>query len=363
MPPNPAPGINPVALTYTPPLQRRSTSPAPSPSGSTAASIPHPEPISSKVYHIAGLLVTVYGLEELTPSCTDVAVLWLLHPRLQTQECMAPFAAHIIAFDQRNHGSREVSAIANEAWRGGNENHAQDMFGCFQGTAADTSQLIDYLPGYVFPRGDGDHSDPRRITGPHIALGISLGGHAAWQCVLHDPRVSAAIVTIGCPDYERLMTDRARLSKRKSWLDGNGAHFIGSADFPASLADGVRRWDPAGLVFGALRDGSGGRAKGHEHETDPPLTEREIAALQPVLARHFANKRILCLSGGADRLVPYKHAEPFMTWLKAATAPGTGFFEHGGLYLQDVVLPGVGHDVPPKMDRGTGSACPPTGMC
>ncbi|RMD40984.1 hypothetical protein DV735_g4151, partial [Chaetothyriales sp. CBS 134920] len=308
MPPNPAPGINPVALTYTPPPHPRSTSPAPAPSGSTAASIPHPEPISSKVYHIAGLLVTVYGLEELAPSCTDVAVLWLLHPRLQTQECMAPFAAHIIAsFDQRNHGSREVSAIANEAWRGGNENHAQDMFGCFQGTAADTSQLIDYLPGYIFPAG-GPHSD-QRITGPHIALGVSLGGHSAWQCVLHDPRISAAIVTIGCPDYERLMTDRARLSKRKSWLDGNGARFVGSADFPASLA------------------------------------------ANPVMARHFANKRILCLSGGADRLVPYKLAEPFMTWLKAVSAKGSGggFFQHGGLFLHDVVLPGVGHDVPPQM--------------
>ncbi|RMZ91930.1 hypothetical protein DV736_g824, partial [Chaetothyriales sp. CBS 134916] len=338
-------------------------------------SIPHPEPVSSRVYHIAGLLVTVYGLEELPPSCTDVAVLWLLHPRLQEQACMAPFAAHIIAswnthiqsqspsaspanskrhddnnkrgliaasFDQRNHGSREVSPLANEAWRGGNETHAQDMFSCFQGTSADTSQLIDYLPGYVFPDSVGER--PRRHVGPHIVLGVSLGGHSAWQCVLHDPRVTAAIVTIGCPDYERLMTDRARLSKRKAWLEGNGAHFISSADFPPSLADSVRRWDPAGIVFGTLRDA--GRLKGQEHLL--PHTQRETAALQPVMARCFGNKRILCLSGGADRLVPYKQAEPFMQWLKAASGKG-GFFENGGLYLHDVVLPGVGHDVPPKM--------------
>ncbi|RMZ79626.1 hypothetical protein DV737_g3327, partial [Chaetothyriales sp. CBS 132003] len=314
-------------------------------------------PISSKVYHIAGVVVTVYGLEELPPSCTDVAVLWLLHPRLQTQECMAPFAAHIIAswnthihkrgliavgFDQRNHGSREVSPVANEAWRGGNETHAQDMFSCFQGTAADTSQLIDYLPGYLFPDSAGDRGG-RRI-GPHMVLGVSLGGHAAWQCVLHDPRITAAIVTIGCPDYERLMSDRARLSKRKTWLDGKGAHFIGSADFPTSLADSVRRWDPAGIVFGTLRDA--GRPKGQEHVL--PHTQRETAALQAVMARCFGNKRILCLSGGADRLVPTKQAEPFMQWLKAASAKG-GFFENGGLYLHDVVLPGVGHDVPPSM--------------
>ena len=33
-----------------------------------------------------------------------------------------------VAFDQRNHGSREVNLLANQDWRSGNENHAQDMF-------------------------------------------------------------------------------------------------------------------------------------------------------------------------------------------------------------------------------------------
>lgn len=33
-----------------------------------------------------------------------------------------------VAFDQRNHGSREVNALANKSWKGGNETHAQDMF-------------------------------------------------------------------------------------------------------------------------------------------------------------------------------------------------------------------------------------------
>ena len=36
-----------------------------------------------------------------------------------------------IAFDQRNHGTREVNVLANEAWRGGNATHAQDMFRYF----------------------------------------------------------------------------------------------------------------------------------------------------------------------------------------------------------------------------------------
>ena len=33
----------------------------------------------------------------------------------------------IATFDQRNHGSRKVSDMANEAWRTGNEHHAPDI--------------------------------------------------------------------------------------------------------------------------------------------------------------------------------------------------------------------------------------------
>jgi hypothetical protein len=37
-----------------------------------------------------------------------------------------------VSFDQRNHGTRQVDALANEAWRQGNDRHAQDMFSCFR---------------------------------------------------------------------------------------------------------------------------------------------------------------------------------------------------------------------------------------
>lgn len=111
-------------------------------------------PISSHVYPIAGILTTVYGLAELPQNVSEFACLWLLHPRLQTQACMAPLAAHTItewnnrikqdraskkpkgliavSFDARNHGSREVDKLANEAWRQGNPRHAIDMFSCYR---------------------------------------------------------------------------------------------------------------------------------------------------------------------------------------------------------------------------------------
>src|ERR1035438_7373892 len=84
-----------------------------------------PAPISSKTFHIAGILTIVHGLEELSPSCKSISVLWLLHPRLSNKDAMASTANKCIndwnqrassdgrigliavAFDQRNHSSRE----------------------------------------------------------------------------------------------------------------------------------------------------------------------------------------------------------------------------------------------------------------
>ena len=113
-----------------------------------------PPPVSKETHVIGGILCTVFGLQELLPESGDVACLWLLNPRLQTQACMEPVAFSAIShwnkrlkeknelrpslgliavsFDQRNHGSRMVDPVANEAWAAGNEKHAQDMFSIFR---------------------------------------------------------------------------------------------------------------------------------------------------------------------------------------------------------------------------------------
>lgn len=118
------------------------------------ASRPPQSPISRQTHAVAGILTTIYGLDELPAhtSTSEVACLWLLHPRLATHERMAGIAQSSIAdwnakvregrapakgliavaFDQRNHGSRLVDALGNEAWRQGNPRHAQDMFAVFR---------------------------------------------------------------------------------------------------------------------------------------------------------------------------------------------------------------------------------------
>ena len=239
-----------------------------------------------------------------------------------------------MSFDARNHGTREVNSLANEAWRGGNAKHALDMFSCYAGTARDVSLLLEYLEGYVFPRGG------RRVE-ENVVFGISLGGHAAWQCVLHEPRVGAAVVCIGCPDYERLMRDRARLSRLGSY-GGDGEGFVGSVDFPKGLVEGVRRWDPAGVFLGV---GEPGRL-GEEHRVETGERERDV--LGSLMARTLGGKRVLNLSGGADKLVPYRCGEAFVTWLKRVVGKG-GWCEDQGIVFEDIVFEGVGHECSPGM--------------
>lgn len=330
--------------------------------------------VSKKTFCIAGIITTVYGLEELDSRGQEVACLWLLHPRLQTQECMAPVATSTIdawkkersnskkgktlglicvSFDQRNHGSREVDALSNEAWRNGNKTHAQDMFASYRlyrritikpstdypkdGTATDTSHLMNYITSYVFPTSE-------RVIVDHMVLGVSLGGHAAWHCIVHEPRITTAVVIIGCPDYVRLMSDRARLSKLVTWVNSNppGSSFLGSTDFPKGLVEAVERYDPARLLLSEVASGDD-----KFYRRDP--TASECKRLLPLMKRTLQGKRILNMAGAADKLVPYQCGEPFLRWLKNATASNNGCFSADGVVFEDVVFEGVGHDMSPEM--------------
>lgn len=114
----------------------------------------------------------------------------------------------VVAFDSRNHGSRTADPAANGTWRSGNERHAQDMFSTVTGSVVDTMHLIDVLEGYLWLESHGDGDDDgeerrRKVIDQHLVLGVSMGGHCAWQLLFEDPRVVAGVVVIGCPDYMR----------------------------------------------------------------------------------------------------------------------------------------------------------------
>jgi len=297
-------------------------------------------PVSMKTFYVGGIITDVYGLDELSSSCKAVSCLWLLHPRGLNKQWMADTASSSIkdwnqrpqaskrgllavSFDQRNHGSREVHAPANGAWIEGNESHAQDMFSIIQGTVVDTSLLIDHIGSYILL----DENDPS--IDQHLALGVSLGGHAAWQCLFGEPRITAAVVIIGCPDYMFLISDRARLSK----LASHGANFHGSKHFPKALVQSVEKVDPKGILFGTS-------------EVILSPSESQRSQLRRIMDQKIKNKRVLVCSGGEDKLVPYRCSEPFMKFLKNAAGDkrGEGWYKDGNVYVEDVVYPGAGHE-------------------
>lgn len=319
--------------------------------------------VSAQTFTIAGILVTVHGLKELPSNVSSVACLWLLHPRLQKKETMAPIAGQVIstwnsrvrsgragrspkgliavAFDQRNHGTREVDKLHNEAWRQGNPRHAQDMFSCYHGTATDTTHLLDHIESYIFTSA----SSPS-IT-QNFALGISLGGHATWHCLLSEPRITAGVVGIGCPDYTRLMTDRARLSKRKTYTDSSppGASFLGSPDFPPALQNAVAQYDPAGLLLPGMFNPTG---------ADPTPTPAQMQRMKTLLQERLSGKQILNLSGKVDKLVPYAAGEPFLNAFKQVLREEPDL----EITFEDVLFDGVGHAFPKSMaDKATDWLC------
>ena len=78
------------------------------------------------------------------------------------------------------------------------------------------------------------------------------------------------------------------------------------------------------------------------------LTEDEKKRHLPLMEKTLRGKRVLNMSGGADKLVPYKQGEAFLQWLKNATGPG-GWWENGEFALEDIVFDGVGHEMSPEM--------------
>ncbi|CZT20840.1 uncharacterized protein RCC_06698 [Ramularia collo-cygni] len=309
-------------------------------------------PISWKRYNIGGILTTIYGLEELPRHADEIACLWLLHGRGDTQDSMAYTAAAMlkvwnskrkasekglvcVCFDQRNHGSRQIENRNNVSWKQGNPTHGPDMFNTYVGTAQDLSLLITQLPNYL----------PFKLH-QHICGGVSLGGHATWVALMTEPRITAGMIVIGCPDYIRLMTDRAIRSKVRSTMTSEppGRDFLGSEDFPQSLIAAVEQYDPAGILLGELDVYSVG-----DYLEVPSASE--VKRLEPIIDSTLAGKKIICLSGGKDKLVPYAQGEVFLSWLKKSIDGKNGWCRNKGIELEDIQDSGAGHEFSAKMRR------------
>lgn len=80
----------------------------------TAGLLPDPPAVSMQTLAVTGILVDVYGLDELpSPTLTHVSVLWLHNPRLGDRTRMAPIAKRTVAeYNKLRAGSSTRGLIA-----------------------------------------------------------------------------------------------------------------------------------------------------------------------------------------------------------------------------------------------------------
>lgn len=181
------------------------------------------------------------------------------------------------------------------------------------GTAQDVSFLIDHVPAYLYPSGE-------RTIAEWGMSGISLGGHSTWIALTRgmnyslrmtlymsisltpsvtEPRLNIAIPIIGCPDYVKLISQRAQLS---------GLPFA-PPHYPPQLKAYVDAYDPASFPF-RTKDGP----------------------------NPFLGRKILVLSGAKDTLVPWTASKEFIDGLEVGDGEKQIFLEEN-----------AGHECTPVM--------------
>ncbi|KAH9057893.1 Alpha/Beta hydrolase protein [Lactarius vividus] len=242
--------------------------------------------VVKETLNVAGLSTNVYTRANLRdkPTSGPVVVLFFLHGRAESADHIDPIARAafswaakkeassreaprdfmVVTFDQRNHGKRMVDQHGNLGWSKKadqhNERQAVNIYSTLIGAVKDVSFLIDVLPSYVFPHDE-------RTVGEWVLAGFSLGGHATWLALRHEPRIRIGIPICGCANivaHLELYADTLGIPRTAPY-------------FPESLHALVRAYDPA---------------------TAPPGA--------------FVGKRILALSGADDTLVPWSASRAFM---------------------------------------------------
>ncbi|KAG6120214.1 hypothetical protein E4U13_006835 [Claviceps humidiphila] len=257
-------------------------------------------PVSKETITMAGLLVDIYGLDQVPPPSRPcpLTCLWLLHPRLRSRSSMQDIAERTLAawhqsyqyrarrrslialaFDMPNHGSRKVCETSNLDWEEGNLSHACDMVNAVGGGAAAMSLLMGLVGVYTGRDAEID---------AHVCLGWSLGGRTAWWSLFGEPRLDGAVVVVGCADYISLMTERHKESPLPT-----PSPFLGSLYFPSDLVAKIQQVDPKAMLFGATA----------APPPSPPLPASEQARLRDLLDAEVRGKKVLVCSGGDDEYI------------------------------------------------------------
>ncbi|KAK7202429.1 Alpha/Beta hydrolase protein, partial [Myxozyma melibiosi] len=170
---------------------------------------------SETTINIAGILVYLYGVNELTAAQrSNVTVLFACHGRTRSHVDSANLAHQLIhnlaqkghtkgfvvaTMDNRNHGTRAIDSRSIEVWKNGNPTHAQDMLSMVDGIGMDVRTIIKYLESYTV----GNF-----VPKDFIMSGVSLSGHVTWNLLAQEPKINVAIPIVGTTSLTNLLIDR-----------------------------------------------------------------------------------------------------------------------------------------------------------
>jgi len=169
------------------------------------------------------------------------------------------------------------------------------MYGMIHGTSTDVSFLLKMLPAYLFPKDE-------RTVSLFAVTGKSLGGHAAWQVLAHEPLVRVGVSFIGTPDFQKLVAQRTKASNLPD----------APPQVPQSLRAVMQRIDPAQMPY-----------------------------QRPDASNPFFGKKICSCSGEDDHLVRWSFSEEFLKSVVVAP-PGS---EEANRSLEIFLQPNTGHKV------------------
>ncbi|WFD22623.1 hypothetical protein MEQU1_001297 [Malassezia equina] len=291
---------------------------------------------SCTIVNVAGLPVYVYGLEQLTPArqggVPEVCIAIHMHGRTGSakkedslvrglyRNTMAERLSLVgsprvrdfllVTFDQRNHGERRTNPLGQKSWKEGNATHGYvhdtyisiDMYGMIHGTSIDVSLLTKLLPSYLFPNDE-------RVVSLFAVTGKSLGGHAAWQVLAHEPLIRVGVTFIGTPDFQKLLAQRTKTSDLPN----------APPQVPQSLRAVIQHIDPAQMPY-----------------------QRSDAS------NPFFGKKICSCSGEDDHLVRWSFSEEFLKSVVVAP-PGSEDASRG---LEIFLQPNTGHEVTSESTYG-----------
>ncbi|KAJ5318310.1 Alpha/Beta hydrolase protein [Penicillium atrosanguineum] len=171
---------------------------------------------SKPTINISGFHVHLYGVDELSSRhAKDTIVFFHVHGRTRSYKDGEVFAHQLLfqlkltenlergfvvaTFDTRNHGERRIDSLSVEDWKGGNNKHAHDMLAMIDGNVSDIRLVMKYLELYV---------QGRFIPTEFIMTGFSLGGHTAWDALVMEPEMKAAVIIVGSPNLTDLLIER-----------------------------------------------------------------------------------------------------------------------------------------------------------